>query len=81
VILSVYLGNDSADVSGFNATSQFSKKVPLYAAILRSFFIYNSYCNVQYNTIQYNTIYLYVCRYTLQDDGRIFRREFNDALK
>jgi hypothetical protein len=56
VILNVQLGSDSADVSDFNATSQFSKKALLYvedASILRSF----SYTAL---TATYNTIYLCV---------------------
>jgi hypothetical protein len=52
VIVNVQLGSDGADVSGFNATSRFSKKVLLYvedAWILRSF-LYTT-LTATYNTL------------------------------
>ena len=48
----MHLSSDSADVSDFNATSQFSKKVLLYvedASIVRSF-LYTT-LTATYNTI------------------------------
>lgn len=61
MVVNVQLGGDSADVSGFNATRRFSKKVLLYVEY-GSFFIHTSYCNVQYTIIQYNIIQ-YICIY------------------